>query len=279
MDPKLLAKERKKLTEGTDSLGPTSYSAKYPSSAPVYSFGSRFGARVGNKEHLKPTKVDGPGPGAYRMPKQYQAGTRLVEALRETTFGTAPRGFSDLPKANPSPAHYRPVHFTEASHAFSIPRAPNPIEMQQKKALQNLPGPHEYDLKALTMAENKRPIMMKGQNVCDIKLKDNGVPGPASYNQIMKQSIPGFVIAENRAKVNKTDEKKNHVGPATYTPFNMNLQQTNTLAYNNNMKITSIGHSERQDMVQKMKAPGPGRYEYDDGFNKKNAKFHMGVKT
>lgn len=45
------------------------------------------------------------------------------------------------------------------------------------------------------------------------------------------------------------------------------------------MKVTSIGHSERQDMVQKMKSPAPGRYEYDDGFNKKNAKFHMGVKT
>lgn len=43
--------------------------------------------------------------------------------------------------------------------------------------------------------------------------------------------------------------------------------------------MTSIGHSERQDMVQKMKAPGPGRYEYDDAFNKKKAKFHMGVKT
>jgi len=71
-DPKILAKERKRLTaEGTDSLGPTSYKPKYPGSAPIFSFGSRFGARVGNKEHLRPTKVDGPGPGAYKMPKQY----------------------------------------------------------------------------------------------------------------------------------------------------------------------------------------------------------------
>jgi len=120
---------------------------------------------------------------------------------------------------------------------------------------------------------------MGGTNVCNIKMPDNKFPGPANYNQIQKQSIPGFVIAENRAKVNKLEGKVSHVGPATYTPFNMCLQQSNTLGYNNNQKITSIGHSERQDMVQKMKSPAPGRYEYDDGFNKKNAKFHMGVKT
>ena len=126
------------------------------------------------------------------------------------------------------------MHFTEAAHAYSIPRAPNPVEVQQKKALVNLPGPHEYDLKALTMAENKKPMSMMGTNVCDIEIKDNGFPGPANYNQIQKKSIPGFVIAENRAKVNKTEDKKNHVGPATYTPYNMNLQQTNTLSYNKN---------------------------------------------
>lgn len=135
-DPKILAKERKRLAaEGTDSLGPTSYKPKYPGSAPIFSFGSRFGARVGNKEHLRPTKVDGPGPGAYKLPKQYTNGKQPLDSVKETTFGTGPRGFSDLPKMNPSAAHYRPVHFTEASHAYSIPRAPNPVEVQQKKAL------------------------------------------------------------------------------------------------------------------------------------------------
>ena len=85
------------------------------------------------------------------------------------------------------------------------------------------------------------------------------------------------MIAQDKSKTAKTDDKKNQVGPSTYTPYNPNLQATNKLEYGG--KITSIGHSERQDMVQKMKAPGPGRYEYDDGFNKKKAKFHMGVKT
>lgn len=53
------------------ALGPDAYKVVYPSSAPVFSFGARFGNRVNNKEHLRPTKVDGPGPGSYKMPKQY----------------------------------------------------------------------------------------------------------------------------------------------------------------------------------------------------------------
>ena len=53
------------------ALGPDAYKVVYPQSAPVYSFGSKFGSRVGNKEHLRPTKIDGPGPGSYKMPKQY----------------------------------------------------------------------------------------------------------------------------------------------------------------------------------------------------------------
>ena len=102
---------------------------KYPPSAPSFQFGSRFGNRVGNKDHLRPKKVDGPGPGAYKMPKQYQEGKKPFDAVKRTTFGTAARGADDLPKDNPSPAKYRPVKFTEASHAYSIPRAPNAGEI------------------------------------------------------------------------------------------------------------------------------------------------------
>lgn len=112
-----------------------------PASAPVFSFGQRFGNRVGNKEHLKPTKVDGPGPGAYAQSKQYQNGKKPMDQFKRTTFGTAARGHNDLPKANPSPSHYRPIHFTEASHAFSIPRAPNASEKQHKKDYLDPPGP------------------------------------------------------------------------------------------------------------------------------------------
>lgn len=53
------------------ALGPGNYQVKYPPSAPSFQFGSRFGNRVNNKDHIRPQKADGPGPGSYKMPKQY----------------------------------------------------------------------------------------------------------------------------------------------------------------------------------------------------------------
>jgi hypothetical protein len=46
-------------------LGPATYEIKEPKKGPVFSFGSRFNSDIRSKEHLKPTKVDGPGPGDY----------------------------------------------------------------------------------------------------------------------------------------------------------------------------------------------------------------------
>jgi len=43
------------------------------------------------------------------MPKQYTAGKKPMDQFKRTTFGTSGRGYSDLPKNNPSPSHYRPV--------------------------------------------------------------------------------------------------------------------------------------------------------------------------
>jgi hypothetical protein len=48
-----------------DVLGPATYEIKQPKKGPIFSFGSRFNSDIRSKEHLKPTKVDGPGPGDY----------------------------------------------------------------------------------------------------------------------------------------------------------------------------------------------------------------------
>lgn len=90
---------------------------------PIYSFGTRFNSSIRNKDHLRPTKVDGPGPGAYKLPSGIKTGKvssnreillthmlknkeKLIEnpdALpkryqdtTKTTFGTAGRKFIDL---------------------------------------------------------------------------------------------------------------------------------------------------------------------------------------
>ena len=57
--------------------------------------------------------------------------------------------------------------------------------------------------------------------------RDQGFPGPAAYDQVKPQSIPGFTMVPETAKVNRTDEagdQKTAVGPGTYTPFNPSLQ-------------------------------------------------------
>lgn len=78
-----------------------------------------------------------------------------MDQFVRTTFGTAGRGYSDLPKNNPSPSHYRPVQFTEASHAYSIPRAPNANEKTHKKEHNEHPGPGTYGVESTDMANLK----------------------------------------------------------------------------------------------------------------------------
>jgi len=80
--------------------GPGSYYAKYPNGAPIFSFGTRFNSSIRNKDHLKPTKIDGPGPGAYKLPGAVKVESRTADSIhynKRTTFGTSGRNFIDLP--------------------------------------------------------------------------------------------------------------------------------------------------------------------------------------
>ena len=64
----VLKKERDKIYAKSDGLGPGSYPIHKHASGPIFSFGSRFNSSVRNKDHLRTRKVDGPGPGAYKLP-------------------------------------------------------------------------------------------------------------------------------------------------------------------------------------------------------------------
>jgi hypothetical protein len=116
--------ERKEETRDNDGLGPGAYQLKMPNQTPIYSFGTRFTSSIRNKDHLRPTKVDGPGIKNGR-PKTYET--------RKTTFGSSARNFIDLPKETPAPNKYRPVHFTEASHNYSIPKAQDNYQSEVHK--------------------------------------------------------------------------------------------------------------------------------------------------
>jgi len=95
-----------------DGLGPGAYTMTLPKQGPVFSFGSRFNSSIRNKDHLKPKKVDGPGPGAYKLPSSVKTGKRTdshMDAMKKSTFGSAQRNFSNLPKDMPGAGKYYPI--------------------------------------------------------------------------------------------------------------------------------------------------------------------------
>ena len=59
--PKHIEKDDKRM----DDRG---YDLPVEIAGPIYSFGRRFNSSIRSKEHLRPKKVDGPGPGAYKLP-------------------------------------------------------------------------------------------------------------------------------------------------------------------------------------------------------------------
>ena len=67
--------------------------------------GSRFDSDVRSKDHLRPKKADGPGPGSYDLPSSVKPGKQL----KNPTFGKAERDWSDLPKDTPAPNHYKNI--------------------------------------------------------------------------------------------------------------------------------------------------------------------------
>ena len=101
---------------------------------------------------MRATKVDGPGPGSYKMPKQYMEGKKPLDIVKRTTFGTAARGTLDRRAENPSPSKYRPSKFTEASHGFSFPRAPNAADAGIKRDYREAPGPATYNIEHTDLA-------------------------------------------------------------------------------------------------------------------------------
>ena len=135
----------KKNENKDDGLGPGQYKVKEAKAGPFFTFGSRFNSSFRNKDHLKPRKVDGPGPGAYKMPTSLKTGKRTQssnDAMKKSTFGNADRNFSDLPKDIPGPGAYYPQKFTEASYQYSIPKE----KTGDINALKNAqtPGPQQY---------------------------------------------------------------------------------------------------------------------------------------
>ena len=123
-----------------------------------------------------------------QLNKRYQETTK-------TTFGIAGRKFIDLAQDNPGPGAHRPVHFTEASHSYSIPKAVDNYENELNKAM-FLPGPDKYNnMKGMATEDKYAKSILGGKLTATGEPdKDNGNPSPDAYHIPPQHYIPGFVI-------------------------------------------------------------------------------------
>lgn len=152
----------------------------------MFSLGSRFDSDVRSKDHLKPKKKDGPGPGQYELPGSIRVGKQL----KNPTFGKAGREWSDLPKDTPAPNQYKNIiKYTETSYAFSIPKGDRHENPAKFKCA---PGPQHYEIDRSLKGGLGKTFCLGAEKMK--KDEGNGVPGPGSYDQRDLKRPPGFRI-------------------------------------------------------------------------------------
>jgi len=61
----------------------------------IHTFGSRYSSSVRNFDHMGPKKVDGAGPGSYKLPGSVRVKHRHPASVNRTTFGTSSRAFEN----------------------------------------------------------------------------------------------------------------------------------------------------------------------------------------
>ena len=202
-----------------EGLGPSTYHIKLVQTAPMFSLGSRFDSDVRSKDHLRPKKRDGPGPGSYELPSC----VKVAKTLKNPTFGLAAREWSDLPKDIPAPNQYKNIiKHTETAYAFSIPKA---LRNDEGKLIRDsiLPGPNAYKISELNSGMAKSILGGADKQKKDV---DNGVPGPGSYDRKELYHAPGFrIVPHTNSKADKGEEdrgeeKAEPVGPQRYQPEN-----------------------------------------------------------
>lgn len=256
-----------------DGLGPGAYTVKMPKVAPIFSFGTRFNSSIRSKDHLRPAKSDGPGPGSHKLPSTVEVQKRHKDSTQASTFGNSGRQISNLPLDGPAPNKYHPIHFTEASHVYSFPRAVDNVEIL--KDGQRI-GPGEYKNMVGMAESNYLAKSILGGALHPVSKKDDDVPGPAAYTLNPIHTIPGFVIKPADSKsLKEVDKSKDPVGPQRYNPVNPNHKKSD-----HNHKGT-IGNAERGEMVAAVNVPGPGKYIIQSDFDKavEHPRFHMGVRV
>lgn len=132
--------------------------------------------------------------------------------MSRCTFGKAPRG-ALLTNDGPAPNKYRPVQFTEASLTYTFPKAVSQMDTL-KEGSKVGPGEYKNMIGIADLAECKSEIPRFGKaSRSDPSMKDNGFPGPDSYNVAGKHHIPGFRIFKPGTHTRRVENKTKVVGP------------------------------------------------------------------
>ena len=125
--------------------------------------GTRFDSQIRAKPHLRPKKMDGPGPGDYELPGAVRVHKRNASSTQHSTFGGANRDWSDLPQNTPGPTAYSqiypkpPEQRAFSNDGFSFPKDGEKGNGGFLKISAN-PGPGSYNTK-LPSNETSKPML------------------------------------------------------------------------------------------------------------------------
>ena len=196
--------------------GPGTYNANGSRTAPNYTFGgrfegkrepmtkkadgSRFDSQILAKPHLRPKKVDGPGPGSYVAASSIKQNNKHEGSMQENTFGCGrevEKKVGNLKQKfeTPGPASYNhmypePVdHISKlAGYSFSIDGKEGQRAPRDSRIGEN-PGPGAYNPE-ITRKTNAKTFA-SGPDDKDKDIKDNGIPGPGTYPAEEYNGMPG----------------------------------------------------------------------------------------
>ena len=197
--------------------------------------GTRFDSALRSKPHLKPKKVDGPGPGDYALPDSVVVKKRAPASAQISTWGTG-REKDHSPNKNtsgnftmPGPAHYNHVYsdirqFQKPHQAMGYTFPQSDIDKKPTPPNQN-PGPGNYDPQLPKSGTAKS--MLGGPE--KKKDKHNGVPSPGRHSPKYPKEAPSWIIGPDKRNSDGKGDKpkviKNDpmvmLGPDKYTPIHV----------------------------------------------------------
>lgn len=175
-----------------------------PLGGPKFSFGSRFDSDIRAKPHLNPKKVDGPGPGDYKMPSSIQNKSKN----KGHTWGHGQRDWAYLPKDKDKGAKNKKddYMFRQAPvEKFQSQLAGNKFSKAERTGVKPIEvnrrgGDGSMSFPAIKpFGSDGYAKTMLGGSIATKELKDNGVPGPGTYSAEPwkhKDNVPGVKISE-----------------------------------------------------------------------------------